>query len=130
MKTVPLAICAMFLALMTSQPSQSADAPTAPPIAGIDAAAMAKSARASKIIGVKVYKGDTSIGQIEDVMIDLESAKVSAVILSVGGFLGMGDKLVAVPVTQIKVGSEARFMTDLTKDQLTNAPAFVFANLK
>jgi uncharacterized protein YrrD len=115
MKTVPLAICAMFLALMTSQPSQSADAPTAPPIAGI---------------GVKVYKGDTSIGQIEDVMIDLESAKVSAVILSVGGFLGMGDKLVAVPVTQIKVGSEARFMTDLTKDQLTNAPAFVFANLK
>jgi uncharacterized protein YrrD len=89
MKTVPLAICAMFLALMTSQPSQSADAPTAPPIVGMDAAAMAKSARASKIIGVKVYKGDTSIGQIEDIMVDLESAKVSAVILSVGGFLGM-----------------------------------------
>jgi hypothetical protein len=48
------------------------------------------------------------------------------VILSVGGFLGLGDKLVAVPVNQIKVGSEAKFTTDLTKDQLASAPAFVF----
>ena len=31
----------------------------------------------------------------------------------------------AVPVNLIKVGSEARFITDLTKEQLTNAPAFV-----
>jgi hypothetical protein len=44
----------------------------------------------------------------------------------VGGFLGLGDKLVAVPVSQIKVGSEAKFTTDLTKEQLTSAPAFVF----
>ena len=31
---------------------------------------------------------------------------------------GMGDKLVAVPVNQIKVGSEAKFTTDVTKEQL------------
>jgi hypothetical protein len=37
---------------------------------------------------------------------------------------------VAVPVNQIKVGSEAKFTTDLTKDQLSNAPAFDFAKLK
>jgi hypothetical protein len=52
------------------------------------------------------------------------------VILSVGGFLGMGDKLVAVPVNQIKVGSEAKFTTDLTKEQLATAPAFDFARLR
>jgi hypothetical protein len=40
----------------------------------------------------------------------------------VGGFLGLGDKLVAVPVNQIKVGREAKFTTDLTKEQLANAP--------
>jgi sporulation protein YlmC with PRC-barrel domain len=87
---------------------------------------LAGSARASKLIGGKVYKGDTSIGQIEDVLVDLDHATVAAVILSVGGFLGLGDKLVAVPVNQIKVGSEAKFTTDLTKDQLASAPAFVF----
>jgi sporulation protein YlmC with PRC-barrel domain len=79
------------------------------PISGIDKAAYAGSARASKLIGSKVYKGDTSIGSIEDVLVNLDDARVSAVILSVGGFLGMGDKLVAIPVNQLKVGSEAKF---------------------
>jgi hypothetical protein len=47
-----------------------------------------------------------------------------------GGFLGLGEKLVAVPVNQIKVGKEARFTTDLTKDQLASVPAFDFGKLK
>ena len=90
--------------------------------------AMAKSARVSKLIGSEVYSADTSIGHIEDVLID--QTNVTAVILSVGGFLGIGDKLVAAPITAIKVGPEARFRTDLTKEQLTNAPAFDFGKLK
>jgi PRC-barrel domain len=49
---------------------------------GIDKAAYAGSARASKLIGSKVYKGDTSIGSIEDVLVNLDDARVSAVILS------------------------------------------------
>ena len=100
------------------------------PVFGIDDAALAGSARASKLIGSKVYTGDTSIGQIEDVLVTLDRATVTGVILSVGGFLGIGDKLVAVPVDQIKLGPEARFITTLTKEQLANAPAFDFAKLK
>ena len=52
------------------------------------------------------------------------------VILSVGGFLGLGDKLVAVPVNQIQLGSEPRFTTELTKEQPGSAPAFDFTRLK
>ena len=100
-------------------------APATTPKPGIDA----QSAWATKLIGRKVYKGDTSIGQIEDLLVELDRGTVPAVILSVGGFLGVGEKLVAVPVNQIKVGSEARFVTDLTKEQLTNAPAFVFGKI-
>jgi len=97
------------------------------PIAGIDEAALAGSARASKLIGSKVYKGDTSIGQIEDVLFDLDRGTSTAFILSLGGaLLGIGKKLVVVPVSQIKVGSEASFMTDLTEAQLASAPAFDF----
>src|ERR1700733_2846141 len=100
--TILAATLLMFLTLTTSQHARSAEAQVATPIAGIDDAALARSARASKLIGNKVYTGDTSIGQIEDVLIDLDHASTAAVILSVGGFLGMGDKLVAVPVTQVK----------------------------
>lgn len=95
-------------------------------IAGIDDDALAGSARASKLIGSKVYKGDTSIGKIEDVLVDLDHANLTAFILSLGGFLGIGEKLVAVPANQIKVGSEASIMTDLTEAQLVSAPAFDF----
>jgi sporulation protein YlmC with PRC-barrel domain len=131
MRATAFSVCALYLALTTAhaQPPQG-DPMATTPIAGIDDAAMAGSARASKLIGSKVYKGDTSIGQIEDVLVDLDHASVAAVILSVGGFLGLGDKLVAVPVNQIKVGSEAKFMTDLTKEQLNSAPAFVFGKPK
>jgi hypothetical protein len=82
------------------------------------------------VIGSRVYRGDIAIGQIEDVLITFDHATVTAVILSVGGFLGMNEKLVAIPADQIKVSSEARFTTDLTKDQLTKAPAFDFGSLK
>jgi sporulation protein YlmC with PRC-barrel domain len=93
------------------------------PVPGIDDAAIASSARASKIIGATIYKGATSIGKIDDVLVAFDHGAVSAVVLSVGGFLGIGDKLVAVPSNQIKVSPEAKFTTDLTKDQLSNAPA-------
>jgi sporulation protein YlmC with PRC-barrel domain len=135
MRNTRFAIIAMFLVLNTAHAQQrQSDSPTraqaTTPIAGINDAALAGSARASKLIGSKVYHGDTSIGQIEDVLVDLDHATVVAVILSVGGFLGIGDKLVAVPVDQIKVGKEARFTTDLTKDHLSSAPAFDFGKPK
>jgi sporulation protein YlmC with PRC-barrel domain len=135
MKPMVFAVFAMFVAITAAHAQQtpsdgSTKTKTQTPISGIDDAALAGSARASKLINSKVYKGDTSIGQIEDVLVDLDHATVTAVILSVGGFLGIGDKLVAVPVNQLKVGSEAKFTTDLTKEQLADAPAFDFGKLK
>jgi hypothetical protein len=50
------------------------------------------------------------------VLVTLDRATVTGVILSVSGFLGIGDKLVAVPVDQIKVGPGAQFITNLTKE--------------
>ena len=82
------------------------------------------------MIGSKVYQGDSTVGQIEDVLVDLDRSTLLAVVLPVGGFLGVGEKLVAVPVNQIKVGSEAKFTTGLTKEQIANAPAFDFGKLK
>ena len=110
-------------------PAQSAAQATAP-IDGIDAASLVNSARASKLIGSTVYRGDTSIGKIEDVLVDLDESRVTGVVLSVGGVLGVGDKRIAVPVNQIRIGKEARFVTELTKEQLASAPAFDLGKLQ
>jgi sporulation protein YlmC with PRC-barrel domain len=120
----------MFLAVTMAAAQAQSDRPTTGPITGIDSTALAGSARASKIIGSKVYKGDDAVGQIEDVLISLDHANVTALVLSVGGFLGLREKLVAIPVDQIKVSSEAKFTTELTKEQLAAAPAFDFGKLK
>ena len=96
------------------------------PIAGINHKVLESTSRASKLIGTKVYRGDIVLGQIEDVLVDLERAASEVVILAVGGFLGIGRKLVAVPTGNIAVGTEGRFMTDLTESDLADAPAFDF----
>ena len=130
MKTETLTILMMFLAVTTIAAQAQSDTAATAPITGIDSTALAGSARASRVIGSKVYKGDTAVGQIEDVLISLDHATVTAVVLSVGGFLGLREKLVAIPVNQIKVSSEAKFTTELTKEQLAAAPAFDFGKLK
>ncbi len=110
---------------MLAMPISYAQAPQPPaaPIPGIDQTALANAARTSKIVGMSVYKGDASIGQISDILVNLHNANISAVVLSVGGFLGIGDKLVAVPSNQLNVDSEGKFTTNMTKEELTNAPA-------
>jgi sporulation protein YlmC with PRC-barrel domain len=124
--TTRLIVPTMALVLMigSSHAQTQADRATGSTVATVDVATLAGSARVSKLIGSKVYAGDTSIGQIEDVLLDLNRAAISAVILSVGGFLGMDEKLVGIPPSQIKAGSEAKFTTELTKDDLLDAPAF------
>jgi sporulation protein YlmC with PRC-barrel domain len=58
--------------------------------------------RSSKLIGVNVYNDNNEkIGDIEEVIID-RSGKVDNVVLGVGGFLGMGEHYVAVPMEKLK----------------------------
>lgn len=57
--------------------------------------------RASEMIGVPVIGMDhVGVGKIEDVLVD-ESGQVQAVIIGVGGFLGLGEKAVALPFDQL-----------------------------
>jgi sporulation protein YlmC with PRC-barrel domain len=58
--------------------------------------------RASKLAGVNVYNDNNEkIGDISDVIID-RSGKVDTVVLGVGGFLGVGEHYVAVPMEKLK----------------------------
>ena len=58
--------------------------------------------RSSKLIGVNVYNDNNEkIGDIQELIVD-KSGKVDEVVLGVGGFLGMGEHYVAVPMEKLK----------------------------
>jgi len=63
--------------------------------------------RASKMAGVKVYNdANENIGSINDLLMD-KSGNVKIAVIGVGGFLGMGEHLVAVPYEKLKFVNEA-----------------------
>jgi sporulation protein YlmC with PRC-barrel domain len=63
--------------------------------------------RASKLVGLKVYNDNNeSVGSINDLLADKNGA-IKAVVIGVGGFLGVGEHLVAVPFDKIKFSEEA-----------------------
>jgi sporulation protein YlmC with PRC-barrel domain len=65
------------------------------------------------------------LGKVEEIMIDLSSGRVAYVVLSFGGFLGIGDKLFAVPWDALRVDEgEHEFILDMDKQSLENAPGF------
>jgi PRC-barrel domain len=70
---------------------------------------------------------DEEVGEIADLVMDREQ-KLVGVVLSVGGFLGLGEKWVAVPVDQIDfttADQPARLLAAVTEEQLKNAPDFM-----
>jgi sporulation protein YlmC with PRC-barrel domain len=83
--------------------------------------------RASKIIGAGVYSdANTQIGTVDDLMITPDE-KVALAILSVGGFIGLGGKLVAVPIGQLQQSADGKLMLPgATKDSLNAQPNFVY----
>ncbi len=86
--------------------------------------------RSSKVVGLNVYNGKAEkIGDINDLIIGTNGA-VTHAIVGVGGFLGLGEKNVAIPFTSVKMSRDKdgkiSAMVDSTKDALTAAPAFKF----
>ena len=81
-----------------------------------------------EVIGTAVHNiNDEEVGSIADLVMD-QDHKLAGVVLSVGGFLGVGDKWVAVPVEQIELpkgDQPARLLLAVTAEQLENAPDFV-----
>lgn len=76
--------------------------------------------RASKIVGLSVYNDkNESVGSINDMLTD-KNGKIVAVVIGVGGFLGVGEHLVAVPFEKVKFVSEPVAYTGASN---TSAPA-------
>jgi sporulation protein YlmC with PRC-barrel domain len=81
--------------------------------------------RAERLIGTSVRNPqDENVGKISDLVLD-DKGSVTAAVISVGGFLGIGDKHVAVPWNEVKLQDGGRnAVIAMSKDQLKSAPAF------
>jgi sporulation protein YlmC with PRC-barrel domain len=137
-------------AIVTIATAAQAAQPTAPsPAAGANAAttvlpatgqiflpsAIATDHLATKLIGASVYESDSpdaqSIGTVNDIVI-ADNGAVSAVVVGVGGFLGIGQKNVALDFTSLHWGNRDNtpvLVAAVTKDELNTAPGFDTAAL-
>jgi sporulation protein YlmC with PRC-barrel domain len=65
------------------------------------------------------------LGSIQDVVVELKSGRVLYAVLDAGGFLGMGDKLFAVPLTAFTPSPDGKdYVVQASKDQIKNAKGF------
>ena len=101
---------------------------------------------ASKLIGMRVYavqadiddtkaypadarKEWSDVGEVNDVVLDWDGS-IKAVVLGVGGFLGIGEKDVAIEMSSLRKVRESNdsndwfLVTNTSKEMLTNAPAY------
>jgi sporulation protein YlmC with PRC-barrel domain len=82
----------------------------------------------SKLLNANVYgPNDSAVGEIQDIIIKSDG-KIEGVVVSVGGFLGLGEKNVALKMDRFKVMPEAdgraRITVSATKEELREAPEF------
>jgi sporulation protein YlmC with PRC-barrel domain len=86
--------------------------------------------RSSKLVGQSVYNsGGEKIGSISDLLVS-SSGELSQAVIGVGGFLGLGEKNVAIDYKSLKISrdekGDVRVVLDTTKDALSVAPSFLY----
>jgi len=88
--------------------------------------------RFRRVLAASTLEGDAvrnsageSLGQVDEIMIDIPSGRVAYAVLSFGGVLHMGNKLFAVPWNALKVDEDQKcFILDVDKRTLESAPGF------
>jgi sporulation protein YlmC with PRC-barrel domain len=100
----------LLLASAAFAAEDTATTPPASPAAstpgGVTNASFQGDWRASKVVGLNVYnEKNENVGSINDLLTD-KSGSIKAAVISVGGFLGMGARLVAVPFDKVKFSTE------------------------
>lgn len=81
---------------------------------------------ANTLMDVKVHNNaNEDLGLVEELMIDLETGAVRYAIIGLGGFLGLGEKMIAVPWSALTWSpNEEMFIADFDRAKLESAPSF------
>src|SRR6202012_3432637 len=79
---------------------------------------------AATLDGNKVLSSDgDDVGKVKDIMLDVRSGRIAYAVLSSGGFLGIGDKLLAIPWHALTLDTERKcFQLAMSSERIKNAP--------
>ena len=121
-----LAASPFALAQTSPPPPQTPPAATTPSGEPVWYSRQADEMRATKLIGTKVVNtANETIGDINEIVL-AKDGKVAAIIIGVGGFLGMGEREVAMDFKSIRMSRDQNnnlvLTVNATKDALKNAP--------
>lgn len=93
-----------------------------------DVVQLASGYRASKLSGVDVYnKNKDVIGTLDDLIVSPGADRSTYAIVSVGGLLGMGKHLIAVPFADLQINNRRVVLPDATKKSVEAMPEFKYA---
>lgn len=107
-------------------PVPGAVATTNNPNLAVASVKLESGARLGKLIGAGVYiDPDEKLGVVDD-LIMADGNKVTVAIIAIGGVLGLGSKLVALPFEELKRDGDKIMLVGVTKDALTAMPNFVY----
>jgi sporulation protein YlmC with PRC-barrel domain len=99
-------------------------------VAAVDTASLRDGRRASRVIGAAVYnENNESLGEVDDIVLPANSAAPVVAVVSVGGFLGIGAKLVAVPYERLRmIGDRNRWTLTgaASREDLNRLPTFTY----
>ncbi len=112
-----------------AQPQQAASPPASTAVPASPATTPAASADTRKLIGRNIQNAQNeTIGEIKSIYIG-KDGKVDSVIVSVGGFLGVGDREVRIAWSDLNIaGNGEKVTVNMTKDQLKAMPEYKYAN--
>lgn len=118
---------AMVSTVLFAGPVWAQGAPQTVRIERVDVQKLAAGYRSSKIVGSPVVNdANEKIGDVDDLLVE-PSDKVLFAVLSVGGFLGMGERLVVVPFGSLRIAGNRVMLPGGTKDALKALPEFTYA---
>jgi hypothetical protein len=82
---------------------------------------------AGTLIGDSVVNAaEEDLGEIKEIMLDMQTGQVAYAVLAFGGILGMGEKLFAVPWQALHLDTEnKRMVLNVEREKLSNAPGFI-----
>ncbi len=126
-KTMLLASAAIIGVSLLAAPADAQGVPQSVEITKVDVQKVAAGYRASKVIGSSVVNdANQTIGKIDELLVTRDGKEPYAV-LSVGGFLGMGTRLVVIRYDSLKFADNKIMLPGGTKDGLKMLPAFEYS---
>ena len=127
-RSIPVIAAAAIIAAALGGRVMAQGTPQTVSIMKVDPLSLATGYRTSKVVGSTVVnEANETVGTIDDLIVT-PNDRVPFAVLSVGGFLGMGSKLVVVPFTALEVNDKRMMFRGATRDALKALPEFKFTS--